>query len=728
MKEKKNKIIYSHRNMYLEYMRTPNGLHQIAFNPEKVRNEMKDGVPFPNFQLAVAGKPFGFSPALTTGYTIIPLEMQMEKTEKTEGKIIFRYRHEELGLVVLIEMMLIPDTSVVRQFTSVINEGNDPVTITHLSSMCMQGIASDGCLPWHDNRKVKVHYCLQTWEGEGQWRCGDLEELGLYPTSTHPCAAAIHFSSVGSWSTGRYLPMAVIEDMETGKVWYFQIEATSNWHFEMGYRGSWTDSSGALFIQADAADERFGNWTRKLLPGESFDAVPTAVGCCMGGFDSAVRELTKYRRTILKQKNLWDDSCPVIFNDYMNCLWGNPSRDKLLPLIDTAASVGAEYFCIDAGWFSGMDKTWEYRLGDWEASAERFGKEGLLELVKYMKAKGIIPGLWMEMEVCGESSELGKKPDSWFLLRNEKRVGGGARWFLNFSNKEVREYMHRIIDKLLEMGIGYIKNDYNSCIGNGKDIFGGSPANGLIEHSRAFYGFIDEVRNKHPQLIIENCGSGGMRQDYGVLSHFHIQSSSDQEIYHKYPSIIGGSLAAVLPEQLGIWAYPYPLLYTDMNRPDILNDYSYQNAMADGEQTIFNMVNGMCGVMYLSGFICNADENNLSLIKEGISLYKKERKHIQNSYPFWPVGFTRINNSNSWASVGLANSEGSRLLLAVWRLGSAEEYAVLPIHKCKDKAVNVRQLYPDKKYEVEFYFNRYKGNLTVHLPKTYQARLFEITV
>ena len=163
---------------------------------------------------------------------------------------------------------------------------------------------------------------------------------------------------------------------------------------------------------------------------------------------------------------------------------------------------------------------------------------------------------------------------------------------------------------------------------------GGSATDGLVTHMRAFYSFIDEVRAGHNHLILENCGSGGMREDYGILSHFHLQSSSDQEIYHNYPSILGGGLAAVLPEQLGIWAYPYPLLFSDMKNPDALKTKAYQDMMKDGEQTIFNMINGMCGNMYLSGHLEAADELNMGLIKEGIAIYKVERKHIHNSYPF----------------------------------------------------------------------------------------------
>lgn len=75
----------------------------------------------------------------------------------------------------------------------------------------MLGIAAEGCRPWHDDKKIKVHYCRQNWEGEGQWRSGSLEELGLYPTCIHNCSSTIQFSSIGSFSTARYSLRAALQ-------------------------------------------------------------------------------------------------------------------------------------------------------------------------------------------------------------------------------------------------------------------------------------------------------------------------------------------------------------------------------------------------------------------------------------------------------------------------------------------------------------------------------------
>ena len=93
------------------------------------------------------------------------------------------------------------------------------------------------------------------------------------------------------------------------------------------------------------------HWFKQLKPGESFTTVPVAVGVSDADFAKAIGQLTKYRRMI-RRVNKDDENLPVIFNDYMNCLFGDPTTEKELPLIDAAAEAGCEYYVIDAGWYA----------------------------------------------------------------------------------------------------------------------------------------------------------------------------------------------------------------------------------------------------------------------------------------------------------------------------------------------------------------------------------------
>ena len=104
-----------------------------------------------------------------------------------------------------------------------------------------------------------------------------------------------------------------------------------------------------------------------------------------GDWQQAVAEMTLQRRAlrIAKARELGrvdqfeHTQGLVIYNDYMNTLFGDPRIEKELPLIEGAASVGADVFCIDAGWYDSTDGGWWDMVGEWQASTNRFGDAGL---------------------------------------------------------------------------------------------------------------------------------------------------------------------------------------------------------------------------------------------------------------------------------------------------------------------------------------------------------------
>ena len=112
----------------------------------------------------------------------------------------------------------------------------------------------------------------------------------------------------------------------------------------------------------------------------SFTTVPVAVGVCNADFAKAMGQLTKYRRMI-RRNNKDNENLPVIFNDYMNCLFGDPTTEKELPLIDAAAEAGCEYFVIDAGWYA--PGLWWDSVGEWQECRERF-PGGIKEVTDYI--------------------------------------------------------------------------------------------------------------------------------------------------------------------------------------------------------------------------------------------------------------------------------------------------------------------------------------------------------
>lgn len=155
-------------------------------------------------------------------------------------------------------------------------------------------------------------------------------------------------------------------------------------------------------------------------------------------------ELTKYRRAI-RRKNEDNEKLPVIFNDYMNCLWGDPTTEKELPLIDKAKEAGCEYFCVDCGWYSAG--FWWDGVGEWLPSKERF-PGGLKEAMDYIRSKGMVHGVWLELEVMGiKCPKADKVPDDWYFMRHGKKVYDRSRYQLDFRNPEVIAHATEVIDR-----------------------------------------------------------------------------------------------------------------------------------------------------------------------------------------------------------------------------------------------------------------------------------------
>jgi alpha-galactosidase len=155
------------------------------------------------------------------------------------------------------------------------------------------------------------------------------------------------------------------------------------------------------------------------------------------------------------------------------------------------------------------------------------------------------------------------------------------------------------------------------------------------------------VLAKYPDLTIENCGSGGGRMEYAMLSHLQLQSSSDQEDYRLYPSIAVGESAAVLPEQLAIWSYPL--------------------ANADADAASFNMVSAMMFRIHQSGNLGNLKPEAFQQVKNGLQIYKEQiRRHTRSAVPYYPLGLPDITDPTSPICLGM-RSAGSDYL-AVWRL------------------------------------------------------------
>lgn len=623
--------------------------------------------------------------------------LYFKRQEKKEGPEYCFYTEDAgTGLTVELHYQFYKGLQAMRCHTVIHNQGKEKQGIENVTSFSLHGLNCRGHMPYEE--KLRLNLVHNGWQKELEWEQYTLPQLGLAASQKegfYNSSKMISISNTGAWSTKEYLPLGILENKETGEYLAWQIEHNGSWHFELA------EHAGSLYVKAAGPTELYAHWYQELKPSESFKSVPVGIVLGRGDAQEAAAMLTEYRRR-LRRPHSDNVKQPVIFNDYMNCLFGNPTTQQEIPLIDAAAECGCEYYCIDCGWYSGG--AWWDSVGEWVPSLERF-PEGIEYLLSYIRSKGMIPGLWLEIEVMGLNCPLaGSLPDEWFFMRHGKRVCDKSRYQLDFRNPEVREYASGIIRRLTQdYGVGYIKMDYNIEPGIGTEYRADSMGAGLLAHSRAYLEWLEGILEQYPALIIENCSSGGMRMDYAMLSRHSIQSTSDMEDYRMYSTIAVNAPLALTPEQAAVWSYPME--------------------QADREETIYNMVNVIMLRIHQSGHLCRLSQDRKALVQEAISYYKSIREDKREAVPFWPLGFCRYRDT--WAALGLRGTE--RSYVAVWRRGSRESTCILPVRGLAGQQVKVRCAYP-READCGCEWEQESGSLRVDLPQSVMGRIFEITV
>lgn len=699
-----SKISVQENGLNVEFLVRDNGIVELAdFTPTKLAGfagteerqvEDEDNL-HPLLEVQITGKSTGNLHGFKHNFSSASLDFryvthQLEEKDETKELVIFL--KTDYNLEAAYHMKFFRGIPVVQVWTELTNKGQEEIGLEYVSSFVYRRISGNGELPYFEKTDIYTPY--NSWCCESRWKKDDIRNLNLtgMPVDGFNTPGfgvnRYYYGGRGSWSSCEYLPMGFAHDRETNETCCFEIENSGQWHVEYG-----TESEARLYLALSGPTEAEHGWWKNLKPEDTFVTVPVAFGTVAGGVSEAVAALTRYRRAI-RRPNEDDEKLNVVFNDYMNCLMGDPTEEKERMIIDKAAELGCEYYCLDAGWY---DKGyWWDRVGEWVESPERF-PNGLRSVCEYARNKGMIMGLWLEIEVMGIACELANRlPDDWFVCRHGKRHIDNKRYLLDFRNQEVRNYCMNVVDRLIEdYGVGYFKVDYNVTMGYGSDLYSDSCADAILEHYRCLYQWYMEIFAKHPQLVIENCGSGGQRMDYGMLKLLSLQSTSDQTDYI-YNSYIAASVAsAVTPEQAGMWVYPYE---------------------DEEEHVIYNMVNGILLRPYISGMVWKLSDNSMELMREGISLYKEIREDLKTAVPFFPLGFCNIKDETMAYGVQCED----KAYLSVF--APKTDTVVIPLELGRE-IEKVQVIYP-KKENCEYRYEN--GVLTVRMPQKAAARLFHI--
>ncbi|WP_051699139.1 alpha-galactosidase [Erythrobacter longus] len=298
---------------------------------------------------------------------------------------------------------------------------------------------------------------------------------------------------------------------------------------------------------------------------------------------------------------------PVHFNTW-EAVYFFHDQSTIIDLAKLAASVGAERFVLDDGWF-GARRNDKAGLGDWWVSPDVYPR-GLHPIVNKVRELGMEFGLWFEPEMVNPDSDLYRAHPDWVLdAPGVDTIAFRNQLTLNLSKPEVADYLYEKIAALVdEYKIDYIKWDMNrDCHHPG----GGAQTGGrAVMHLQtlAVYRLIDRLRDAFPNLEIESCSSGGGRADYGILRRTDRIWTSDNNDARDRQQIQKGASYFFPLRVLGSHVGPKKCHITGRR-------FSMQ----------FRVASAIFGHMGLELNLAHESETDRAVLAEGIALYKKHR-------------------------------------------------------------------------------------------------------
>lgn len=293
-----------------------------------------------------------------------------------------------------------------------------------------------------------------------------------------------------------------------------------------------------------------------LAPGESIAAPPVVVALAEGSDTNAVAaQYAQVGREHWYPRNQLAASRPVEWNHWWSYEDKTIDEATFRANVDAAARLGVEVCTLDAGWFGAADPAthWYEQRGDWDlVNTARF-PSGIRALSDYTRARGMKFGLWCEIEAIGKSARLAEARPELVATRGGERLG-----YVCMGSPAGQEWAFQTLDRLIrEHGCDWIKLDFNLDPGAGCDRtdHGHGAGDGLYAHYRGYYRLLERVRAAHPEVVLENCSSGGLRIDLGIMRQTHMTFLSDPDWPEHSLQTFWGVSDLLAPDVCLHWGY-----------------------------------------------------------------------------------------------------------------------------------------------------------------------------
>ncbi len=337
---------------------------------------------------------------------------------------------------------------------------------------------------------------------------------------------------------GRGIDFGALEGRSSGRgaLPFFNLEAPGGGIVVgIGWTGQWQaavqrDPGGVIRLAAGMARGRF-----TLYPGEEVRTPSVALLFWSGNDRLAGHNL--FRRFVLRHHTPQKQGQPVTLPLASSAGNGGPfpcnenSCTTERYSIATAYryeqfAIAPEVWWIDAGWYEGSEFSWARGVGNWVANKKNF-PDGLRPVADAARKLGMGFCVWLEPERVYKGTRLAREHPEWLLrlpglAENDALFIDPAKNYLfNLGNPEARRWLTDLVSEIIDReGITVYRQDFNfdpQEYWRAADL---PERQGITEirHIEGLYEFWDELRRRHPGLLIDNCASGGRRLDLETIS------------------------------------------------------------------------------------------------------------------------------------------------------------------------------------------------------------------
>lgn len=439
------------------------------------------------------------------------------------------------------------------------------------------------------------------------------------------------------------------------------------------------------------------NWefTKTLRPGESLESVPVLYAALpKGGPNEVSIEFGRWGKRFWYPENAISRSVPIAWNHWWPYEDSAINEDVFKTNVDEAAELGFEICVLDAGWFGEPDPScndhlgwsetvdWVLKRGDWHKINTLRFPSGIRALSDYVHAKGLKFGIWCEIEALGVKADVNVDRPELPAYRDGSPLG-----YICLANPQAREWAFQVLERLIvEYKADWLKLDFNldPQAGCNRTDHGHEAGDGLYEHYRGYYQLLQRIRDKYPEVYLENCSSGGLRIDLGLAQHTHGAFLSDPDFTRHHLQLFWGASLMLHPSTCFHFTWSQNIVHYESNvdkdpiKPDMPR-YKFDYMIRA------NMLNGF-GVSYR---LPELPEWTKIRLGEMIDFYTRiGRRFIGGADMHRLTGQTERNGKGeTWNAYLYLKEEAEEAMLCVFRLAGSEPSRVFHLEGLKPAGI-----------------------------------------